>query len=136
MSALTPRSTSTRATRARRTTTAGANSPSDAVEWQWRSTRAVGGLRRGPGGLRVAKQLDQLGRRELGQRGVRPATPHGRVAREAALALGPRAQLEHEPELVLVVDRDAPGGVHLPGLPVHHDRAPRHASPPTPRPRP
>src|SRR2546428_1673286 len=37
---------------------------------QCRSTRAVGGLGRGPGGLRVAKQLDQLGSRELGQRGL------------------------------------------------------------------
>src|SRR2546426_3247375 len=124
------------ASRARRATTAGANSPSDAVEWQCRSTRAVGALRRGPGGLRVAKQLDQLGARELGQRGVGTAAPHGRVARVAGLALGPRAQLEHEPELVLVVDRDAPGGIHLPGLAVHDDRAPRHAPLPAPAPYP
>src|SRR5712691_562255 len=120
------------ASRARRATTAGANSPSDAVEWQCRSTRAVGGLRRGPGGLRAAQQFDQLGGRELGQRGVRAAAPQGRVARVAALALGPRAQLEHEPELVLVVDREAPGGIDLPGLPVQDDRAPRHARPPPP----
>src|SRR2546428_10055742 len=101
--------------RARRATTAGANSPSDAVEWQCRSTRAVGGLRRGPGGLRVAKQLDQLGARELGQRGVGTAAPHGRVARVAGLVLRPRAQLEPEPELVLVVGREAPGAGALPG---------------------
>src|SRR2546428_14112488 len=98
------------ASRARRATTAGANSPSDAVEWQCRSTRAVGGLRRGPGGLRVAKQLDQLGARELGQRSVGPAAPHGREARGPRLAPRPPAPPAHKPQLLPLGYPVAPRG--------------------------
>src|SRR2546426_7143535 len=72
---------------ARRATSAGGYSPSDAVEWQCRSTRAVGTLRRGPGTLRLPEQLDQLPLGELGQGGVGTATPHGRVAAAATAAL-------------------------------------------------
>src|ERR1041384_924941 len=81
-------------------TSAGATSPSDAVEWQCRSTRAVGALRRRPSGLRLVEQLHQLPVAQLGERRVGTAIAHGREARVAALAVGSCAQLEHDAELV------------------------------------
>src|SRR5438094_729458 len=111
---------------ARRATSAGAYSPSDAVEWQCRSTRAVGTLRRGPGRLGLPEQVDELPLGELSQRGVGTATAHGRVAAEATAALGAGPLLEHHAELVAVVHRHAPRRGHLPRLPVDDDRPPRH----------
>src|SRR5207247_4347707 len=105
---------------ARRATSAGGYSPSDAVEWQCRSTRAVGTLRRGPGRLRLPEQLDQLPRGELGQRGVGTTTAHGRVAAEATAALGAGPLLEHHAELVAVVHRPPPSRRPLPRLPAPH----------------
>src|SRR5437867_4021178 len=114
---------------ARFATSAGGYSPSDAEEWQWRSTRAVGTLGRSPGGLGRAEQVQQLVVGQLGERGVRAAAPDRRVAGEAALALGSGAVLEHEPELVFVVHGHSPRRVDLPRLAIHHDPASRHASP-------
>src|SRR6266566_1217441 len=94
---------------ATRATSAGATSPSDAVEWQCRSTRAVGALRRRPRGLRLVEQLHQLLVAQLGEGRVGTAVADGREARVAPLPVRPRAQLEHDAELVAVVDRDAPG---------------------------
>src|SRR5256885_9285126 len=74
---------------ARRATSAGGYSPSDAVECQCRSTRAVSSLRRGPGRLRLPEQLHQLPLGELGQRRVGTPAAHGREAREATPALEP-----------------------------------------------
>src|SRR5438128_6966722 len=83
---------------ARCATSAGGYSPSDAEEWQWRSTRAVGTLGRSPGRLGRAEQVQKLVVGQLGERSVRTAAPDRCVAGEAALALGPGAVLEHEPE--------------------------------------
>src|SRR3989441_3489697 len=88
---------------ARRATSAGGYSPSDAVEWQCRSTRTVGTLRRGPGRLRLPEQLHQLPLGKLGQRGVGTAAAHGRVAGVATAALGAGSLLEYDAELVAVV---------------------------------
>src|SRR6267143_4614520 len=119
---------------ASRATSAGGYSPSDAVEWQCRSTRAVGTLRRRPGRLRLPEQLDQLPLGQLRQRRVGTAAAHGRVAGKATSPFGTGPLLEHHAELVVVVHGHAPRRGHLPGLAVHHDRPPRHRrSPPTPR---
>src|SRR6266700_8215759 len=114
---------------ARCATSAGGYSPSDAEEWQWRSTCAVGTLGRSPGGLGRAEQVQQLVVGQLGERGVRAAAPDRRVPGEATLALGPGAVLEHEPELVLVVHGHSPGRIDVPRLTVHDDPASRHAPP-------
>src|SRR5213592_3655331 len=111
---------------ARRATSAGGNSPSDAVEWQWRSTRTVSTLRRGPGRLRRAEQVHELPVGQLGERRVRAAAPDRGVAREAALALGPGPVLEDEPELVFAVHGHPPRRIDLPRLAVHDDAASRH----------
>src|SRR5689334_1206140 len=95
------------ARRARSATSAGATSPSDAVEWQCKSTRAVGALRRRPRGLRLVEQRHQLRLGQLGERGVGAAVADGREAAVAAFAVGPGPQLEHDAELVAVVDRVA-----------------------------
>src|SRR5258705_12865947 len=71
---------------ARRATSPGGYSPSDSVEWQCRSTRTVGTLRRGPGRLRLPEQLHQLPLGHLDQRGVGTVAAHGRVAGEATAA--------------------------------------------------
>src|SRR6266516_940685 len=119
---------------ARRATSAGGYSPSEAVEWQCRSTRAVGTFRRGPGRLRLPEQLHQLPLGELGQGGVGTAAAHRRVAREATTPLGTGPLLEDHAELVAVVHGHASRGGYLPRPPVHDDRSPRHGpSPTTPR---
>src|SRR6266853_3885730 len=107
-------------------TSAGATSPSDAVEWQWRSTRAVCALRRRPRGLRLVEQLHQLLLAQLGEGRVGTAVADGRETRVAALAVGPGAQLEHDAELIPVVNRHASRGRHLPALAVDRDRAAGH----------
>src|SRR5258708_9292290 len=104
-------------------TSAGATSPSDAVEWQWRSTRAVCALRRRPRGLRLVEQLHQLLLAQLGEGRVGTAVADGREARVTALAVGPRTQLEHEAELIAVLNPPAFRGRHLPALAVDRDRA-------------
>src|SRR5205809_4300743 len=111
---------------ARRATSAGGNSPSDAVEWQWRSTRTVSTLRRGPGRLRRAEQVQELPVGQLGERRVRAAAPDRGVAREAALALGPGPVLEREPELVFAVHGHPPRRIDFPRLAVHDDATSRH----------
>src|ERR1051325_7689874 len=116
---------------ARFATSAGGYSPSEAEEWQWRSTCVVGTLGRSPGGLGRAEQVQHLLVGQLGERGIRAAAPDRRVAGEAALALGPGAELEYEPELVFVVHGHPPRRIDLPRLAVHGDPAPRHA--PLPR---
>src|SRR5216117_1466348 len=103
---------------ARRATSAGGYSPSDAIEWQCRSTRAVGTLRRGPGRLRLPEQLDELSLGELGQRGVGTAVADRRVAREATAPLGTGPLLEDHAELVAVVHGHASRGGYLPRPPV------------------
>src|SRR5207244_481986 len=109
---------------ARRTTSAGGYSPSDAVEWQCRSTRAVGTLRRGPGRLRLPEQLHQLSLGELSERRVGTTAAHRRVAREATPPLRAGPLLEHQAKLVAVVHRHAPRRRHLPRLAVYDDRPP------------
>src|SRR5690242_6627482 len=106
------------ASRARRATSSGATLPSEAVEWQCRSTSAVRALRRRPGGLGMAPEIEQRGVGELGEGGVRTPVSHGRVAREAPLARGSRAGGEGQAELILAVDGAVPRGRHRPGLTV------------------
>src|SRR5213592_1844111 len=120
---------------ARRATSAGGNSPADAVEWQWRSTRTVSTLRRGPGRLRRAEQVQELPVGQLGERRVRAAAPDRGVAREAALALGPGPVLEHEPELVFAVHGHPPRRIDEFGLVFQHGTGPElvfavHGHPP------
>src|SRR3989440_10352287 len=111
---------------ARCATSDGGNSPSDAVEWQCRSTCAVGTFRRRPGRLRLAKQLDQLALRQLGERRVEAAVADRREAGEPAAPFRARPLLEHDPELIAPVYGDPARGRHFPRPAVHHDRAPRH----------
>src|SRR6184192_2590815 len=99
---------------ARCATSAGGNSPSDAVEWQCRSTCAVGTLRRRPGRLRLAKQLDQVALRPIGQRRVEAAVADRREAGEPAAPFRARPLLEHDPELVAPVHGDPARRIHLP----------------------
>src|SRR5438093_5958777 len=113
---------------ARRATSSGALAPSDAVEWQWRSTCAVGALRRGPRGLRLPEQLEQLAGRELLQRRIDAPDAGRRVAGEAPFALRPGPELEHQAVLVLAVYGDPPRGVDLPRLPIHRQQSARHRS--------
>src|SRR5690242_21920150 len=95
------------AARARRATSAGAYSPSEAVEWQCRSTRAVRALRRRPRRLGLVEQLPEVAVRHLHERRIRAAIPDGRVPREPAPPVGPRALLEHQAELIPPVHGDA-----------------------------
>src|SRR5437763_16213276 len=88
---------------ARCATSAGGNSPSDAVEWQCRSTCAVGTLRCRPGRLRLVKQLGQLARRQLGERRVEAAVADRRETGEAAAAFRACYLLEQDSELVVHV---------------------------------
>src|ERR1700704_2940342 len=97
------------ASRARAATTPGGHSPSDAVEWQCRSTCAVRALRRRPGGLGMAPEIEQRGIGELGEGGVGTAVADRRVARESALALRSRPREKDQAELILAVDGAVPG---------------------------
>src|ERR1051325_415334 len=112
---------------ARFATSAGGDSPSGGGGGRGRATCAVGTLGRSPGGLGRAEQVQHLLVGQLGERGVRAAAPDRRVAGEAALALGPGAELEYEPELVFVVHGHPPRRIDLPRLAVHDDPASRHA---------
>src|SRR5207248_7452545 len=94
--------------------------------WQWRSTRTVSTLRRGPGRLRRVEQVHELRVGQLGERRVRTAAPDRGVAREAALAVGPGPVLEHQPELVFAVHGHPPRRIDLPRLSVHDDPASLH----------
>src|SRR5256885_14471854 len=99
---------------ARCATSAGGNSPSDAVEWQCRSTCAVGTLRCRPGRLRLVKQLGELARRQLGERRVEAAVADRSEAGEAAAPLRARPLLEHDPELVAPVHGGPARRIHVP----------------------
>src|SRR6266540_4582256 len=111
---------------ARRATSAGAHSPSEAVEWQCRSTCAVCRLRRRPRGLGLAEQREELALGELRQRAVGRPVAHRGIPCHAPLGLRPGAQLEEQGELVAAVDRHAARGSDLPRLAVYYDRAPGH----------
>src|SRR5690348_7627488 len=116
---------------ARAATSSGEHSPSDAVEWQCRSTCAVRALRGGPRGLRLAEQLEQLAIRELAQGRLRIPASHGREPREPAPPGGAGAALEDHPELILGVDGVVAGRRVLPRFTVDRERAPglwHHAS--------
>src|SRR5262245_48786194 len=99
---------------ARAATSSGGHSPSDAVEWQCRSTCAVGALRRGPRGLRLAEQVEQFAFGQLAQRGVGVPGADGRESREAAATGGAGAALEDDAELILPVHGVVAGGRDLP----------------------
>src|SRR6267143_5850173 len=116
--------------RARRATSSGGNSPSEALEWQCRSTNAVRALRGGPSRLGLTEQVQQRPLAQLGEGCVGAAVADRRIAGVAALALWPGAELEHEAELILAVHRHAAGRGHLPGLAVDGDRTLRHVTPP------
>src|SRR6267378_2239130 len=102
------------AARARRATSAGSHSPSEAVEWQCKSICGVIGLGSGPRRLRLAEQLEQLALGELRERTLGRAGTERRVMRHAAAALRPRPLLEDETELIAAIDRHAAGRIDLP----------------------
>src|SRR6266480_3759791 len=114
------------AARARRATSGGSHSPSEAVEWQCRSMCGVIGLGGGPRGLRLAEQLQQLALRELGERAIACASAERREMGHAAAALRPGAVLEDEAELIPAIDRHAAGGIHLPAVAFYCDRSAGH----------
>src|SRR5258705_5602177 len=112
--------------RARRATSGGSHSPSDAVEWQCRSMWGVGDLGSGPGRLRLLEELEQRAIGQLEKGAIRPPGSEGREVRDAVTALRPRAALEYQPELVTAVDGHTTGGVHLPACAVDGYRATGH----------
>src|SRR3989441_11742965 len=112
--------------RARRATSAGSPSPSDAVEWQCRSMCRVIGLGRGPRGLRLAQQLEELAVRQLREGPVRRARAERRIMRDAPATLRSRAVLEDQAELIAPVHGHAARGVDLPALAIDGDDAPCH----------
>src|SRR5439155_4333666 len=114
------------AARARRATSGGSHSPSEAVEWQCRSMCGVIGLGGGPRGLRLAEQLQQLVLGELGERAIARASAKRREMGDAAAALRPRPALEDEAELIAAVHRHPAGGIHLPALVFYCDRSAGH----------
>src|SRR6266508_5531116 len=114
------------APRARRATSGGSHSPSEAVEWQCRSMCGVIDLGGGPRGLRLAEELDQLALGELGESTIGRAGAERRVVRDAAAALRPGPLLEDETELIAAIDRHATGGIHLPALALYCDRSAGH----------
>src|SRR5579864_4590825 len=111
------------ASRARAATTSGGHSPSEAVEWQCRSTCAVRALRGRPRGLGLAEQLQQLTVRELAQRRVRIPAADRCEPCEPAAAGGTSPALEHQAELVLSVHAAVTGRGKLPALAVHEERS-------------
>src|SRR5260370_22189470 len=102
--------------RARRATSAGSHSPSEAVEWQCKSMCGVIGLGGGPRRLRLAEQLEQLALGKLRERTVGRAGAERREMRHAAAAVRARPMLEDKTELIVAGDRHAPGGIDLPPL--------------------
>src|SRR6266550_4106115 len=95
-------------------TSDGAHSPSETVEWQCKSMCRVIDLRRGPGGLRLAEQVEQLALGELAESALWRAGPDGREVCDAAAPLGPGAVFEDEAELIAAVPSHADGGKHFP----------------------
>src|SRR5439155_13832908 len=93
------------AARARRATSGGSHSPSEAVEWQCRSMCGVIGLGGGPRGLRLAEQLQELALVELVERAMAQARAERREMGDAAAALRPRPALEDEAGLIAAVHR-------------------------------
>src|ERR1041384_7553014 len=118
------------AARARRATSAGSHSPSDAVEGQCKSMGGVISLGGGPCRLRLPEQLDQLALGELQKRAVGRARADRREMRDTATALRPRPLYEDEAELVAAVDAHATGGRDFPALALDVDDAARHGQAP------
>src|SRR5206468_6704591 len=116
-------------------TSDGAHSPSETVEWQCKSMCRVIDLGRGPGGLRLAEQVEQLAVGELAERALLRAGPDGREVGDAPAPLGPGAVFEDEAELIAAVHSHAAGGKHLPALALDGHDATCHG-PPSPPPRP
>src|SRR5260370_1600411 len=115
------------ASRARRATSSGGNSPSEAFEWQCRSTNAVRARRGGPGRLGVTEQIQERSLTQLGEGSVRAAVADRRITGVAPLAVRPGAELEHEGELILTVHRHAAGTGYLPRLAINDGLTVRHA---------
>src|SRR6266545_2052027 len=114
------------APRARRATSGGSHSPSEAAEWQCRSMCGVIDLGGGPGGLRLAEQLQQFALGQLGERAIACASAERREMGDAAAALRPGPVLVDETELIAAVHRHAAGGIHLPALALYCDRSAGH----------
>src|SRR5258708_1444272 len=114
------------AARARRATSAGSHSPSEAVEWQCKSMCGVIGLGGGPRRLRLAEQLEQLALGELREGAVGRAGAERREMRHAAAALWARPMLEDEAELIAAVDRHTSGGIDLPPFAIDRQSAACH----------
>src|SRR6266536_3231151 len=112
--------------RARRATSAGSHSPSEAVEWQCKSMCGVISLGGGPRRLRLAEQLEQVALGELRERALGRAGAERREMRHAAAALRPRPVLKDETELIAAVDRHAAGRIDLPPLAIDRQSAACH----------
>src|SRR5258706_1765433 len=102
--------------RARRATSAGSHSPSEAVEWQCKSMCGVISLGCRPRRLRLAEQFEQLALGELREGALGRAGTERRVMRHAAAAPWPRPLLEDETELIAAIHRHAAGRIDLPPL--------------------
>src|SRR6266550_7554361 len=112
--------------RARRATSGGSHSPSDAVEWQCRSMCGVMDLGGGPRRLRLAEQLQQLAVGELQEGTVRRAGAERREVRHPTATLRAGPVLEDQAELIAAVDGHPARGVNLPALAVYLDGASGH----------
>src|SRR5437016_5816853 len=86
-----------------------------------RSECDVYSLRRGPRGLRLAEEVQQLPLSELSEGCVGTLRSQRRITSEAALALGAGPQLEQQPKFILPINGDAARGINLPDGAVYHD---------------
>src|SRR5258705_8507035 len=116
--------------RARRATSGGSHSPSEAVEWQCKSMCGVISLGGGPRRLQLAEQLEQVSLGELRERALGGAGAERREMRHAAAALRPRPELKDETELIAAVDRHAAGRIDLPPLAIDRQSAACHPAMP------
>src|SRR3989442_338010 len=92
------------------------------------SRHPVSALGRGPRGLRLVEQVQQLPLSELSQGCVGTLGSQRRIASEAALALGAGAELEQQPKLILPINGDAARGTNVPDVAVYHDGGSCHTS--------
>src|SRR6266550_4552004 len=93
-----------------------------------RSTHPVSALGRGPRGLRLVEEVQQLPLSELSEGCVGTLGSQRRIASKAALALGAGPELEQQPKLVLPVNGDAARGINLPDPAVYDDGGSYHTS--------
>src|SRR5438445_13582417 len=85
------------------------------------STHPVSALGRGPRGLRLMEEVQELPLSELSEGCVGTLGSQRRIASEAALALGADPELEQQPKFILPINRDAARGINLPDGAIYQD---------------